>query len=170
MSNRRSVTKPIYDYREAARSLWNNFFRENFEYTQENGERMQDWDLAESFGVIKEELFWSIVLHPYVDEMPDNFSLGRPSQLIKVLLKSEVGEIPVEISRDKNGYGYWDHPIERLDSKSDLLFVNLFDWNSYGYLDMSLVMAEILSSENYPDLTGHRLLVELKYTDILLCS
>jgi hypothetical protein len=137
-------------------------------YFRDRFERTKNWELVESFKNIKEDMFRSIVLQSCVDEIPDDFSLGLSSRLLKVLL-NEKGT-PVMINRVKGEkHGYWDHPITMLSAKSDLLFVDLFDWNPYGFLDMSLVMAEISNSENYPDIVGHSLIVELMYTDILVC-
>ncbi len=65
---RQSAIKLINNYRECARNLWNHSFQENFESTQ-------DWALVDSFKLIKEELFRSIVLLPLIGETPDDFSL-----------------------------------------------------------------------------------------------
>ncbi len=65
-------------------------------------------------------------------------------------------------------HGYWDHPLTTLNSKADLLFIDLFDWNAYGFLDMSLVVAEIQGYLESPEVVGHRLIVDLRYADIVI--
>jgi hypothetical protein len=64
-------------------------------------------------------------------------------------------------------HGCWDHPVVTLDSTVDLQFVDLFDWNSYGFLDMSLVVAAVSGYAQNPDVVGHRLNFDLRYADIV---
>lgn len=161
MSEKKSIGKLINMYRECSRSLWNEYFMERFENTH-------DWSLADSFKTIKEELFYSIVLSSSPNDGNLSFSLGEPSHLITVKL-AEKYQTAVKINRVKGETaGYWDHPVTKLNASSVLGFVDLFDWNSYGFLDMSLVMCEVFSNPEYPSIEGHRLIVELMYVDVVL--
>lgn len=157
----KSIIDSTNEYRDCSRSLWNRFFMERFISSQ-------DWSLVDSFKVIKNELFKSIVLGSELENDNSSFFLGKPSRLIKVKLADNY-TTRVRINRTKNeSAGYWDHPLTELDSKVTLLFVDFFDWNPYGFLDMTLIMAEVVSSPDRPEVEGHRLLVESSYVDILL--
>lgn len=157
------VNDQINQYRESSRSLWNNYFMLNFEETK-------SWNLIDSFNIIREELFKSIVIHPILDEVPESFSLGLPADFINIRLRGEPGgaKTTVSINRQKEDVSYWNHPINKMTAGSNLKFINLFDWNPYGFLDMSLVMAKIDSYKENPALEGHRLLVEIQYVDIVI--
>jgi hypothetical protein len=157
-----SIISLINDYRECARSIWNNYFSEKFT-------SLQDWGLVDSFKIVREELFRSIVLAAAFDDDIPNFSLGFPCNVIRVALKGDENwTTSVMINRTKGEtHGYWDHPLTKIRPNTDLLFVDLFDWDTYGFLDMSLVVAEVLTCPDAPEIVGHRLIVELRYIDIV---
>lgn len=156
-----SAAEAINSYRECARCTWNGFFQKQFEKTQ-------DWALVDSFKLVKEELFRSIVLLPILGEIPSEFQLGVPSSTVKIRFKN-MSATPVMVNRTKGDiHGYWDHPITTLDSTVDLLFVDLFDWNSYGFLDMSLVLAVISGYEKNPHVVGHSLIVDIRYAEVVI--
>ena len=159
---RQVVTKLVNNYRECVRSIWNSYFLQPFSYTQ-------DFELVDSFKRVREELFRSIVLCPVVEDIPDDFLLGLPSPLVKIVPTSVSGDMPVMINRTRGEtHGYWDHPISTLKAGADLLFVDFFDWNPYGFLDMSLVIAEISDCPEHPDIVGHRLIADLRYAGIAI--
>lgn len=163
MCPEKSVLTLINSYRGCARSVWNIYFRELFDASG-------NWALVDSFNAIKDELFQSLVLFPALGERATEYSFGLPSQLIKLALRGdENSDTSVMINRTKGEtHGYWDHPIEKLDPTTQLLFVNFFDWDVYGFIDMNLIMAEIASCPKNPEIEGHRLLVNLMYVDFII--
>ncbi|QNA87740.1 hypothetical protein G4G28_03335 [Massilia sp. Dwa41.01b] len=158
-----SVLDQLNEYRDCSRGLWNRAFMAKFQINQ-------DWAISDSFARIKNELFRSIVLRQ-LDCSDDDYVLGKSSRLIKVKLRSRR-KTAVMINREKReSAGYWDHPVKELDSNVSLQFIDLFDWNPYGFLDMNFVMCEIIDSPDCPDIEGHKLLVDLSYVDVLVeCS
>ena len=162
------ITDLVNEYRDCCCAIWNNHFMKRFNDCQE-------WGVVDCFNVIKEELFRGVVLVSELGNEVSNFSLGFPSKLITVML---LNRTPVQINRNKNAVnnadyssaGYWDYPLTELDSRATLLFVDFFDWNPYGLLNMKLVMCEILENPDRPDVEGHRLLVDLDYVEIFLNS
>lgn len=160
MSGFVSILEVLNEYRDCCRSLWNRAFRARFEDSQ-------DWSIVDSFSIIKNELFRTIVLTPHEFD-DEGFSLGLASPGIKVKL-SRKNATTVMINRVKGeSAGYWDHPIEKMDSHVSLHFLDFFDWNSYGFLDMNLIMCEIVSHPGNTELEGHKVLVELSCVDVLL--
>lgn len=138
----------------------------------------QNWDLLDSFKRIEQELFDSIVLMPALpdDEEEFNYTLGSPCPMIKIIPSQYPDprgkwDIPVKINRTKGETsGYWDNPITRISSPAEILFVEFFDWDSYGFIDMSRIMAEITDYPENSSLIGHRLIVELMYVDIVFTN
>ncbi|WP_019866863.1 hypothetical protein [Methylovulum miyakonense] len=165
------ITNLANRYRECVRSIWNIYFMDQYQATQ-------NWDLLDSFKRIEQELFDSIVLVPALpdDEEEFNYRLGSPCPKIKIIPSQipdpgDKWDIPVEINRTKGETsGYWDHPITRINSKAELAFVDFFDWDSYGFIDMSKIVAEIKDYPENPNLIGHRLIVELVYVDIVFIT
>jgi hypothetical protein len=150
-------------YRECVRSIWNTYFFEQYKVTENS-------DFIESFCKIKQELFDSIVLIPVLaDSEAFDYVLGFPCSRIKIIPRHmNSWDIPVDINRSKGEIGgYWDHPISRINSQADLVFIDFFDWNPYGFIDMSRIVAEILDYPENPSLIGHRLIVESIYVDFI---
>jgi hypothetical protein len=145
------ITDSINRYRECVRSIWNIYFMAQYQATD-------NWDLLASFERIEQELFDSIVLIPAIsdDEEEFDYRLGSPCPMIKIIS-----------SQHPDPSGYWDHPVTRISSPAEILFVEFFDWNSYGFIDMSKIIAEITDYPANQNLIGHRLIVELMYVDIV---
>lgn len=159
--NNISILSLINEYREVARGIWNSHFKGKFE-TDSN------WYYVDSFKTIRRELFNSMVFYPMLKDVPDDFRLGTPTSLIRLKL-SVNGDTCVMISREKNGdCGYWDHPVTKISADAELRFIDFFDWNSYGFLDMAQVLAQIVKFPENPELEGHRLLVDLIYVDMVM--
>ncbi len=163
MNTEKSALTLFNSYRECTRSVWNNYFLELFDSSQ-------NWALVDSFEVIKAEFFQSLVLFPALGERATEYSFGVPSQLIKVGLRGDTNSnTSVMINRTKGAtHGYWDYPLTMLDPTTQLLFVNFFDWNQYGFIDMNLVIAEIANCPKNPEIEGHRLIVDLLYVDFVI--
>ena len=157
-----SILESINKYRECVRSIWNIYFLNNFQINQ-------DWILIDSFNRIKQDLFQSIVLYQLEEDMPD-FVLGYPINKIKIIPADNIcWEIPVSINREKGiNSGYWDHPITKINSYADISFINFFDWNPYGFIDMSKIIAVISDYPENQNLIGHCLIIDLIYVDIVI--
>ncbi|MBT9099116.1 hypothetical protein KFZ76_15550 [Methylovulum psychrotolerans] len=164
------ISHPLKRYRECARSIWNIYLMDQYQATQ-------NWDLLASYKRIKQELFDSIVLVPVLqDDEVFDYQLGFPCSRINVI-PSQIPnpgnrwDMPVAINRIKGETaGYWDYPVTRITSQAELLFVDFFDWDAYGFIDMSIVVAEINAYPESPDLIGHRLLVKLMYVDSIFIA
>jgi hypothetical protein len=166
----RLITDSVNEYRDCCRALWNRSFLQNFQ-------RDANWSLVDSFNAIKNELFQSCVIIPTLGETADDFTLGYPSTRIRIKFSQHRGTT-IKLNRNNNSLnnaepnnaGYWDHPVTELDSTATVLFVNHFDWDPYGFLDMSLIVGEILAYPSHPELEGHRLLIESSHVDMVMLT
>jgi len=160
------ITDLLNRYRECVRSIWNTYFFEQYNGTENS-------DLIESFSKIKQEIFDSIVLVSVLADCEAfDYVLGFPCSRIKIVPRHmNSWDIPVEINRNKGEIsGYWDHPISRINSQADLVFIDFFDWNPYGFIDMSRIVAEISDYPKNPNLIGHRFIVESIYVDFVFVT
>ena len=69
--------------------------------------------------------------------------------------------MPAMINRERDS-GYWDHPVERLDNKTELAFVSFFDWDEANLVDFQYVRVEITAPAS-PDLVRKHALIEVQY-------
>jgi hypothetical protein len=147
------VTHFFETYRECARHLRNAYFS-----TRES----KDWDTIEDFDAVAKVLFQRMVLAK-LDDVADN-----AVQENKFFIAPDAKRIPVMISREKNGGGYWDHPVNYL-SRDDarIAFRDYFDWNQHALIDFRYYRGLVLASTTYPDIVAHEVLIETIYARIL---
>jgi hypothetical protein len=129
-----NITEDMLRFKEAVRHLWNTYFLEA-------GSPMSA-ELQESFEKIERELLRALVLTP--SEMPgaaDNYRRGP----LPILLQAKAGlfDLPVQFgSVDANRNMTWEVPCAVPASVvSQYRFVEFFDWNPYGHIDLNYVKA-----------------------------
>lgn len=130
-----NITEDMLRFKEAVRHLWNTYFLDA-------GSPMSA-ELHESFETIERELLRALVLAP--SEMPeaaDNYRRGP----LPILLQAQAGliDLPVQFgSVDANRNMMWEAPRSVPASEvSQFRFVEFFDWNPYGNIDLSYVKAQ----------------------------
>lgn len=84
----------------------------------------------------------------------------EPLLFFTIVPSAESG-VPINISRDKKSYGYWDYPINLVKSNEfEMRFIDFFDFDLLGFRDFQYCRVRIIQSNLNPDLIGH---------DALLC-
>jgi len=158
----KDVTSFFETYRECARHLRNTYFS-----TREN----HDWNIIEDFQEVARILFQRLVLCRLVVERfcdghfePELESMVKDNRIIIV---PSSPRMPVMISRDLSG-GYWDYPIGYLEpDDAQIAFREYFDWDECGLIDFRYYLGVILSSSKYPEVIGHRVLIETIYGKVM---
>jgi hypothetical protein len=157
------ITPLMLRYREAARTVWNGFLRE------EAGDSpgVHDWE------ALKQVLFTALVLrHCGHDDCaaallgPERYSFSwvEPITHLRVV---PTAEVPVMISRNPSGGTYWDHPVDRLGPEdADLRFIDFFDFDQSGYIDFRYYLVSIESFARHPALAGHQALVDVAHAKV----
>jgi hypothetical protein len=148
------ITEDMYRFKEAVRHVWNA-------YLMETGSPMSP-GLQDSFEKIERELLRALVLLPCgVPELADEYR-RRPMPIL-IQAKSGLSEIPVQFgSPDANRNIKWELPCSvAAAGVSQYRFIEFFDWNPYGHVDMSYVKA--LTED------GRLALIEQMYCDFALC-
>jgi hypothetical protein len=154
------VTHLFADYRESVRHLWNAAFR--------HATAPPSWDSQEAFEHVADCLFYALVLFPLGLSGPQ-----LPSKLLQTLIAglrivpdSEHG-VPIMISRDQEGSGYWDHPVNRVGpNDAELEFVGFFDFDQLGFRNFRYYDVLIRSSLTHPEIAGRAALLDCDYAKV----
>src|SRR5262245_33409722 len=160
------VTSLMLRYREASRHVWNSFLRSE---SRLQGPGIHDWE------ALKQILFTALVLRNCGHDRcaaallaPDRYGFSWIKPIVHLHVVP-VTDVPVMISRDATPHcGYWDHPIKRVSPNDvDLRFIDFFDFDQSGYIDFQYYLVSIESSSKYPNLQGHRALIEILNARVL---
>lgn len=151
------ITDRIEMFREAARHMWNAYFRPRVQQGQ------QGWDLRDEFSELYVALFHAIVCFGLPGDAPSMPHLwdGERSVLMPYRLVSEIEQVPAMISRDIPASGAWDYPTKHLSLKTaDLRLISLFDWDQLGFCELRYYRARIIRA-NDPDLMKRDALIDV---------
>jgi hypothetical protein len=75
--------------------------------------------------------------------------------------------MPLMVSREKKGGGYWDHPLTYLErGDAAIAFKSYFDWEQHALIDFRYYHGLILESRKHPDIAEHEVLIETIYGNI----
>lgn len=121
----KDVTFLFETYRECARHLRNTYFS-----TRES----QDWEVVEDFEEVARVLFARMVLYKLQESYDP--ALATAVEDNRILIVPESNAMPLMISREKRGGGYWDHPVESLQKgEATIAFREYFDWDQHALID-----------------------------------
>jgi len=122
----------------------------------------QDWEVIDDFKEVDRVLFARLVLNRLRDDYDATLKTAVESN--RILIVPEADRMPVMISRDKHGGGYWDYPIEHLQrGDATIAFRDYFDWDQHSLIDFRYYHGVILQSSLYPEITEHEVLIETIY-------
>ena len=153
----KDVTSLFETYRECARHLRNTYYS-----TRDS----KDWDTVEDFDEVARVLFAHLVLQRLADD--DDRAFDRAVEEHRLLIVPQAGAMPLMISRQKNGGGYWDHPIKALEcDDAKIAFRTYFDWDQHDLIDFRYYHGMIIESAKYPDIVEHEALIETIYGRII---
>jgi hypothetical protein len=155
------VTLTMNVYRECTRNLWNTYF------LPLAGE--QDFDLRDRFGEIEKLLFSVLVLEQLGIDPTSQTDHHEPVKALKLVPCADSG-VPIMINRpSEDGNKYWDDPVDRVSpTEVDLRFIECFDWDVCGHLEMRYYMARIASFPDQPHLVGRDALIDTSYVKVIL--
>lgn len=158
----KDVTQLFNNYRECIRNLWNIHFIQI--------ESSNTWNLFEEYDEICSKLFGSLLLNqvgrPEYIKSSACAMMPEPLLFFRVFPSVETG-VPINISREKNSYGYWDNPIAFIKpDEADMRFIDFFDFDLIGFRDFQFCRVKIIDSKAYPDLKGYDALLECNHIKI----
>ena len=152
------ITDRIELFREAARHIWNAYFRNE-------AESCQDWDLCDAYSEVYVALFDALVKFRLPDSAPSIPHLldSEKTILLPYRLVATTEQTSAMISRDIPASTYWDHPTDHISLKTaDLRLIALFDWDVLGFRDFRYYRARIVAADDL-DLVGRDALVDVTH-------
>ena len=152
------VTMQMNRYRECARGLWNNFLRDST-YV----------DVSSCFSRLRGELLHALVLAPLGRSGFDVVGTAARNEPLSFLhVEPRVDGVPVMVSRGVNEGGYWDDPLREIGpQRAEMLFIDYFDWDSSGYVDLTYVRVKITRFAEHVHLVGREALIEAQYVRVM---
>jgi len=157
------VTQLIYAYREGVRTLWNGTFRPGVK-------PYVDFDAIDIFAEIRGRLFQELVLRPIGMQDYRKASVRDPYPFLRLAPKSDP--VPIMINRpSQDGNMYWDDPVGRLGANGlCLLFVDFFDWDDFGFIDLQYYRARIATCPEHPQVEGREGLLDVHHAGVEFTS
>lgn len=157
----KNIKHYINTYRDAIRHLWNSTF-------SAFNNNLRHGMCLELFQEIDHLLFKALVCEPLGIKLATRHEPNQPVDGLKV--KSSYREsFHVMINRDKPATGYWDYPVNLINTDDmDLIFISFFDWDPYDQMDCRYYRVRIADSKTNADLIGRDALVETFYGDVFL--
>ena len=148
------ITDILWDYEEARRGLWNNFFRKRA------GVRYAG-EFVEDFQEIDRVLFLSLVWRSIGADPPQVFTLGVSSfASIRVVLDETTTSVSVMFNNRPGGLGgKWSNGELSRTGFPQLEFVEFFDWDQVGFHTGGFCRARISRFPGQPELIGHDVLI-----------
>jgi hypothetical protein len=158
------LTQRMNSFRECARGLWNIYMRADYAQLNHDG--------PELFGVLRERLLHTLVLFPAGLELSERPLSVRPVQAIDALrLQAKLDPLPVMIQRPSKEGAYWDDPTTTLRRNSfALAYIDTFDWDQFGHLDLRYYRASLISCTDHPELIGREVLVDTSHVEVTIAE
>jgi len=158
----KDVTSILNNYRECIRHLWNSYFLHEGEvpplYTD---------DLLDQFEEVERVLFSALVL-TRINKISSEERFGK-EPLPFLVIAPAAERVPIMINRfSSDGNRYWDEPVKEIGrSEARLHFIECFDWNSYGHLDLKYYKVRISLFPTHSIYEGRDALIEVQHVRIL---
>ena len=149
----RDITEVMDHYRIVARSVWNMGFRPELGF--------RNFDSRDHFEQIKKLLFKALVIAPLEEGHQCDLNT-LPDPIYEVVPKGPE-QVPIMIQRPREGdrNSYWDDPVKEIKAaKSELQFLDYFDWDHLNYADFQYYRVRIGAFGAHPHLVGREALVQ----------
>lgn len=130
-----NITKDMFRFKEALRHNWNTYFLDL--------DSPKSTDRLIAFETIERELFRTLILDKRgASAEADNYH-AKPSSKIAVRPRQPLTEIPIQFGKhDANHNMVWELPVVLKASEvSHYYFIDFFDWNPYGHIDLAYIRA-----------------------------
>lgn len=151
------------EYRECVRGIWNNTFRPSVG-------KDADFDDVDAFWIVRDTLLAEFVLRrlglPFHNrDRGDRYS-REPVNRIRVVPRPNP--VPVKVNRPSaDGNLYWDDPVRSVRAEGlALQWIDFFDWNNFGFIDLQYHLVRIDECSEHPHLVGKAALIEVLLTDV----
>jgi len=154
----RKVTGALHEYVEAKRHLWNTYFRNRFK-------SIYECPILDEYEQISRLLFGAIVLSE-AEALSDQSRQelhGEPWRHLRVGLNSpaQVARIRVSDPIKDHSRAWNDFTTVQLEKDASFGFIDIFDWEPYGFVTYPYIRATIDNESRLNDLLGREALIEI---------
>jgi hypothetical protein len=154
----------IFRYADAKCHLWNAYFKDI----------MGDLSVCEpleSFEAIDRRLFFALVCQPLGIEydwscgtvyLEGNVVKTRSIDQIVIMPRSTLGpHISIQIGEKQGNNTAWNELKSLASAGLSFAFIELFQWDSYGFLNLPMVRGKITACAEHPECVGREALIDI---------
>jgi hypothetical protein len=149
----KDITGIFQNFRECARHIWNTYFR-----TLDDG--------AHKFINVERELYGTMVLEQIYGDSDYKADEGEYVKSFKVEPSDEIDCINVLLGNEiQKNYTKWDDILITV-SKTELRFMEYFDWEDEGIRDYKYIRCRVVKCEDNMDIINKDILIDTDYVKI----
>lgn len=151
-----NITEMLLNYREATRHLWNTYFRGKVV-------SLRDSPILDSYEEIDRLLFSSLVLINLQKDINTLEYRTRPISYLIIRPREGAQHLGFRIGEKRgNSTTMWNVATSvEFRQGTELEFIGLFEWDSYGFVSYSYVKVHISRCPAKPDIEGKDALIEI---------
>lgn len=155
------ITELMSAYRECVRGVWNNTFRPTL------GEEA-DFDDVDAFWAVRDALLSEFVLRRLGIPRSGRGSRSRREPVQRLQVVPRPDPVPIMVNRpSSDGNLYWDDPVRSVRTDGLALgWVDFFDWDNFGFIDLQYHLVRIDACSEHPHLVGRAALIEVRYATV----
>lgn len=157
------ITRHLLRYSDAKCHLWNVYFVDSVT-------DLRQCEPLETFERIDKQLFFALVCIPLNLKMPASYVIGAEAiKQILVVPKRYIREVPLQLREPETGRNsVWARTETLPASGLSFAFIELFQWNRYGFLNLPLVRCMVVDCASHPQYVGREALIENYIVDFVL--
>ena len=157
------IGKYIFRYADAKCHLWNAYFEDI----------MGDLSVCEpldSFEAIDRRLFFALVCEPLgieydwsrgADYIEDTVVKTHCVDQIVIMPRSNLGpHVSILIGEKQGNNTAWDKLKSLATAGLSFAFIELFQWDKYGFLNLPMVRCKITACAEHPEYVGREALID----------
>jgi hypothetical protein len=156
------IGKYIFRYADAKCHIWNAYFKDIIG-------NLSAWEPLESFEAIDQRLFFALVCEPLgieydysrgADYIEDMVVKTRCVDQIVIMPRTLGQEISILIGEKQGSNTAW-HELKSLATAGlSFAFIELFQWDHYGFLNLPMVRGKITACAEHPEYVGREALID----------
>ena len=160
----KDITHSMLEFKDAIRHAWNTYFALS--------EAPMSPEIQEAFSQVERGFFSAIVLAPMDATLLVREYREKSLPWLVVRPFEYLQECPVQFGkRDNLGNTIWEMPSNiAIDDHVAFEFFDFFDWNPFGFVDLSYVRARVAAFPRQSNIQGSLVLIEQRFCQFLFAE
>jgi hypothetical protein len=161
----KNIRRELFRYADLICHLWNAYFSDLFTGLDEH-------EPLCSFDEIENKLFVTLVCRPLGIQLADDYFWGQRKNVKEiVVVPSSGGEISIMFREPNTGLSQNWNESEVIDaSRMSCSFMEFFQWDRFGYLNMTFVRCTVTDWPEHPEFVGREALLKTENVDFFLAN